>query len=142
MPTLHLGVMDVAYSDPEVKGSVSTGEVAEFLENKYHVMEVFFELYQKKIAEQLSEAMAERIESMVQGNTNLDMKNFDVGTIERMFRQYLSADEWQKISGQQIKAARLGISHRKKQKKREGPRPAFIDTGLYQQTFKSWVSGL
>ncbi|HQT24977.1 MAG TPA: hypothetical protein PLK99_00060 [Burkholderiales bacterium] len=132
----------MAYSDPEVKGSVTTGEVAEFLESKYHVMEVFYELYQQKIAEKLAAAMAEKIESIAQGNPNVRLKTFDVGDIELAFRQYLSADEWQKISGQRIAAAELGISHRKKDKKRAGPRPAFIDTGLYQQTFKSWVSGL
>lgn len=141
MPTLHLGVQDMAYSDPEAKGAVTTGEVAEFLEKKYHVMEVFYELYQKKIAEHLADAMSERIESILQGNPDPGLRSFDVGGIERMFRNYLSADEWKIVSGQRIAAAEKGVSLRKKAKKR-GPRPAFIDTGLYQRTFKSWMDGL
>lgn len=139
MATLHLGVQDVAYSDPEAKGSVTTGEVAEILESKYHVMEVFFELYKDKIAQKLADSVSEKIEAMAQGNPNVS-ETLDIGGVEQMFRQYLSADEWQKVSGQTIKAAVLGISHRKKGKKRPGPRPAFIDTGLYQAMFKSWLT--
>ncbi|MDE2104858.1 MAG: hypothetical protein KGL39_46910 [Patescibacteria group bacterium] len=141
MTTLHLGVNDVAYSDPEAKGAVTTGEVAEILEKKYHVMEVFFELYHDKIAEKLAASMAEKIESIAQGNPNVDLNSFDIGDIELMFQNYLSNNEWAMVSGQRIAAAEKGISHRKKGKKR-GARSAFIDTGLYQTMFKSWMSGM
>ena len=62
--------------------------------------------------------------------------------IESAFRDYLSADEWQKTTGQAIAAAQNGVSHRfKKIKgKTRGPRPAFIDTGLYARSFKAEIS--
>ena len=135
---LVLGVVDVAYSDPEVPGSVTTGEVADFLESKYHVMEVFYELHANDIAKDVGSAVAERIESILQGNPQESLKNLDVGDIEQKFRQYLDLDEWQKTSGQAIAAAKIGVSQRKKSRKR-GVRPAFIDTGLYQKSFKAWL---
>lgn len=140
MATLHLGVQDVAYSDPEAPGAVTTGEVAEFLEKKYHVMEVFYELHGKEIAEKLGQAVAERMESILQGNPMGSLDSLQVDVIDRMFRQYLDADEWQKVSGQKIAAASKGVSQRKKSRRRKGSRPAFIDTGLYQQSARAWLS--
>lgn len=142
MPTLHLGVQDIAYSDTDAKGATTTGEVAEFLEKRYHVMETFYELYQEKIGQMLADSMSERIESLMQGNPNADSDLLAVGEVEKMFRKYLDLDEWQSITGQTILAAKLGISHRKKKKKRIGPREAFVDSGTYQTSFKAWVSGL
>lgn len=140
MPTLHLGVLDIAYSDPDAPGAVTTGEVAEFLEKKYHVMQVFYELHGQEIADKLGQSVAEQMESLLQGNRTGGLENLSVDGIDNMFRRYLDADEWQKISGQTIAAAKAGVSHRKKGKKRKGSRPAFIDTGLYQQSSRAWMT--
>ena len=140
MATLHLGVTDLAYSDPEAQGASTTGEVAEILEKKYHVMQVFYELHGQRIANELGSAVAERMESLLQGNPVGGLDDLAVDAIDNMFRKYLDADEWQKITGQRIDAAKRGVSHRKKGKKRPGARPAFIDTGLYQQSFRAWLS--
>lgn len=138
MPVLSLGVTDVAYSDPDAKGAVTTGEVAEFLEQKYHVIETFYELHKQQISDELGSAVAERIESLLQGNPGTS-SDLAVDGIDEMFRKYLDAGEWEAVSGQMVMAARTGVSHRKKKKKREGARPAFIDTGLYQASFRSWL---
>lgn len=134
---LSLGVNDVAYSDPEAKGAVTTGEVADFLEKKYHVMRVFVELHGADVANELGFAVAERMESILQGNPSQGGLNLPVDKIGLMFRKYLDAGEWEQTSGQQIAAAKVGISHRMKGKKRKGKRVAFIDTGLYQQSFEA-----
>ena len=63
--------------------------------------------------------------------------------IDELFRDFLDRDV---ISGilpltQQITAAQIGKNSRKKagyNKNNEG-RPALIDTGLYQKSFRSWV---
>lgn len=139
MPTLHLGVEDVAYSDPDAPGAVTTGEVAEILEKKYHVMEVFFELYQKKIADELGESIAERLEAMMQGAPAQAIDSISVDALSLMFGRYLSSGEWEQVSGQRIAAAHAGVSHRKKDKKRAGSRVAFVDTGLYRKSFRAWL---
>jgi hypothetical protein len=61
--------------------------------------------------------------------------------IESDFRDYLSADEWQKTTGQAIAAAQNGVSHRFKKVsgKKRGPRPAFIDTGLMSASFRARI---
>lgn len=134
---LSLGVVDVSYSDPDAKGAVTTGEVAEFLENKYHVMRVFYELHEKEIGQQIGVAVVERMESALQGNP-MQSGDVKIDDLKKMFRRYLDAGEWERTSGQTIAAAKQGVSHRKKSKKR-GQRVAFIDTGLYQSSFEAWL---
>ena len=60
--------------------------------------------------------------------------------IENRFKQFLSLREVEKlgIPGVPTKAALAGVSHRFKGKK-GGRRPSFIDTGLYQASFKAWI---
>lgn len=135
---LSLGVENVGYSDPGAPGAVTTSQVAEFLEKRYHVMEVFFELYKPKIADELCASIAERIESLMQGNPHMQrIEDAPLSEIEKMFQQYLDRDEWQRTTGQTILAAKRGISHRKKMKRRKGPRSAFIDTGTFQKWFRA-----
>jgi hypothetical protein len=47
MPILHLGVVDIPYVDASRKKSATatTGQVAGWLEDKYHPMEVFVALH-------------------------------------------------------------------------------------------------
>lgn len=153
MTTLHLGVADLAYSDPDAKGAATTGEVATILEKKYHVMRVFLEQNEAKIGDWLVDAMKGVIENMMAGKP-LASVNVDLGTklgkrsisgvsingkIEERFRDYLALGEWQQTSGQSIAAADRGRTLRRKSKK--GPkRVAFIDTGLYQAAFRAWVT--
>ena len=140
---LHFGVVDVAYSDPDAKGEATTGEVAEVLERKYHVMRVFVEDNQDRIGAWLAEALAAEVDNLVAGKPSANL-HFDLtaavnGKIEERFRDYLALGEWERISGQTTQAAAQGITSRKKSGKGT-PRPAFIDTGLYQAAFRAWLS--
>ncbi|HUW79728.1 MAG TPA: hypothetical protein VMV54_02390, partial [Acidocella sp.] len=62
---LVLGVLDVAYSNGDEKGVKTTSQVAQTLEDKYHVMETFFEMRKQKIGAVLSNSVANSIENMV-----------------------------------------------------------------------------
>jgi hypothetical protein len=142
---LFLGVENLAYSDPDVKGVTTTGEVADILEKKYNVMDVFFELYGKKIADDIAKSMIDDMDALMHGEmvSTVPMAGA-MQKIEHSFRNYLDADEWQQTTGQAIAAAQNGVSHRFKSvrgvaAKQRGPRPAFIDTGLYQSSFRAWV---
>jgi hypothetical protein len=161
---LILGVENVAYSDPDAKGVTTTGEVAEILEKKYHVMDVFFELYGKQIADDITKSMIDDMDALMNGEkvSAVPMAGA-MQKIEHSFRNYLDDDEWQQTTGQAIAAAQNGVNHRKENPmntrfmrvgggkngkgstmvlrpgKQRGPRPAFIDTGLYQSSFRAWV---
>lgn len=155
MVTLNLGVVDVAYSDAD--GGKTTGEVAGYLEDEYHVMRTFLELYEDKIGEFLADAMAGEIESLAQGKpVTIFGKGIDThlgdrviagmsvnGKIEEAFRDYLDSGEWNRVSGQAIEAADAGVNHRKKSpySSKNQSRAAFVDTGLYQAAFRAWTSG-
>lgn len=152
---LMLGVVDAAYTDAD--GGKTTGEVAGYLENEYHVMRTFLELYEDQIGEFLADAMAGEIESLAQGKpVAIFGKDIDTklgnrvisgmsvnGKIEEKFRDYLDAREWQNLSGQKVGAADAGVNHRKKKPyaQQNKARPAFVDTGLYQAAFRAWTTG-
>lgn len=166
--TLHLGVIDVPYVENEAparrkarlsrnakkprgvkpeRASASektTGDVATILEEKYGVMEAFFDNHEEEIVGHLAESLAGALENVVAG-APVDLEPFAEGTskIEEGFRDFLSSKEAERvgIDGAPTAAARKGVNHRKKHpySKENGRRPSFIDTGLYQASMKAWV---
>ena len=168
MPTLHLGVIDLPYiEDPAGApkkiakagrkrpkphkshagkyGNVTTGDVATFLENRYHLMEIFWELHKDEIADDFANSVAGSIETLLMGGpANLDVMGTATSKLEDRFKQMLSQRELDTIGipGIPTAAAEAGVSHRHKSgfTKNRTPRPSFIDTGLFQASFKSWVT--
>lgn len=164
MGKLRLGVENVAYSDPDVKGATTTAKVAEILEAEYHVMGVFAELYGREIADVISKTIADNLDALMHGEAVSQVPlEGAMQKIQQDFRSYLDADEWQKTTGQAIAAAQNGVSHRFKNAmntrsmrvgggkngkgstivprsgEQRGPRPAFIDTGLYQSSMRAEI---
>lgn len=156
---LVLGVLDVAYGDAHgggTSGAKTTGEVAELLESHYHVMETFYEARKEKIADWLAGSVANAIEAVVEHGANV-MPTFEAEqNIEHAFRTFLDANEMAQMvaglteserdyflgsTGGFTGAASAGVNHRKKSphSKKNKARPAFIDTGLYQASFRAWV---
>ena len=157
---LVLGVVDQSYSKPG-GGDETTGDVAQILEDKYHVMETFFNLKQDKIAEMLADSMGEQIGMLMSGmggrggiggNSMVEATE----NIQQAFRQFLDDGEMQSVvnslsasesayymgsTGGLSGAGSRGINHRKKNPYAKGnaARPAFIDTGLYQTSFRAWL---
>jgi hypothetical protein len=166
MPILHLGVIDIPYVEapaapkkiakagrrprPHKKhaakyGNVTTGDVAGFIENRYHVMEIFWELHQDAIAADFENSISGAIETLLMGGpANLDVMGTATSQLEDRFKQMLSGRELDTLGypGIPTAAAEAGVSHRHKSgfTKNRTPRPSFIDTGLYQASFKSWVT--
>ena len=124
-------------------GGETTADVARFLEDRYHIMEVFFEVHKQEIVNQLTESIRGQLENIMLGAPLSGGTPFDDGTgwIENRFKKFLSLREVESfgIKGVPTKAALLGISHRKKNPNAGIRRPSFIDTGLYESSFKSWV---
>jgi hypothetical protein len=140
---LHLGVADIAYTHD--KSTTTTGEVAQHLEDKYHVMRVFLEENEEFIGDKMAQSISNAIQLIGKGRPA--PKNPLIGSqdaIQARFRQFLDSGEMEKImpATQPIAAAQAGVNHRKKHPyaKENKSRRAFIDTGLYRSSFRAWFS--
>jgi hypothetical protein len=152
LTTISFGVNDIPYSHSDNIGTVkkgktkgsprtsTTGEVAEILEDKYHIMETFWNLHGDEIVEQYGDAIAGAFEGLLQGSpvspNALASGNAEV---EAMFRKFLSQQEMDSlgIPGVPTKASLKGVSGRFKKGKSGSPRPSFIDTALFENSFVS-----
>ena len=152
---LILGVKNVSYGDAHGKDVKTTGEVAQILEDKYHVMETFYVSREDKIIQWLAESLSNSIKDLVSGHrANTDPFYGATQKIEAEFRDFLDANEMTHlvaglsegelarfVGGKFTGAAKRGVSHRKKKPyaKSNPSRAAFVDTGLYQQSFSASV---
>ena len=147
MTTLNLGIIDVPYTDHDGDASgTATGDIAGWLEEKYHIMRIFYEMHSDEIADYISGEVEGQLENILVGGRTTDgvLKiNIDgaMGNIESRFRKFLDAREMEGVGypGVPTKAALDGINHRFKNPYTGKRRPSFIDTGLYQKSFKAWV---
>lgn len=140
---LVLGVLEVSYSDAGSSGATTTGEVATILEDRYHVMETFFELKKDQIAEILAEGMADSINSLINGRPPDASPTYDPEQqIELLFRTFLDANEMQTLAakfGMNLTAAAARGDNARKKSGKSNARPTFIDTGTYRAAFRAWV---
>lgn len=145
MSTLHFGVVDLAYSDADTPGAQTTYQVAKRLEEEYDVMGTFVRLHEDEIVTAVTDKYRNVLNRVMEGNSGqLNRREWMMPKIESGFRDYLSRDEWQQATGRTIAAAQRGVSHRfknpERRAKNHGPRPAFIDTGLYRRSFRAWLT--
>ena len=149
---LHLGVVEVPYNEPlpagkrrrkkVAAGTQTTGDVAEWLENKYHVMEAFFELHQDAIALDLEDGLAGTLEGLAMGAPpSADPFGAAASKIKERFSKFLESKEMDTLGypGVPTKASREGVSHRFKNRRGTPGRPSFVDTGAYENAFLAWV---
>lgn len=139
MPTLHLGVIDQPYQTGK-----TTGDVAEILESKYKVMEHFATAHEADIAGDLENSLEGELENLLLGAPRSgDPFAAACSAIDDRFRKFLSQKEMDRmgVPGVPTAASLAGYSKRfkQKQKKSRGPRPSFIDTSLYSNSFHSWI---
>jgi hypothetical protein len=139
---LHLGVMD----DPYKEGNTAktTGKVAGYLEDRYHVMEVFYETHVEKIGEWLTEAISDEVEAIMNGVAPKPDPFYDANKkIESRFKEFLYLREMDGLGvpGVPTRAAKMGVDHRlaKPYAKKNPERPSFIDTGTYESHFFVWT---
>jgi len=155
--TLHLGVLDQPYAHegPEppqrgrrrrrvATGTQTTGDVATWLENRYHVMRHFYELHEGDVAAAMENSLAGAVETALMGGpSGPGAHAFDtaMGEVKQTFSTFLTLKEMDALGypGVPTLASLLGISHRFKDRRGTPGRPSFIDTGLYETSFRSWV---
>lgn len=170
MTTLNLGVVEVPYSwgqkrtggvsaakaiqiakrvaagkeIPPTAGGVTTYDVALWLEAQYGLMQAFVNMKDKEITAVVENSLQGVLETTQSGGPDRRVRALAAAAreIEQMFRNALSAREFDgKIAGVPTMAAMRGISHRTRRPHvRRAPRPSFIDTGLYQRSFRVWIT--
>lgn len=161
---LHLGVLDVPYSNleqtekvPQAKkgkankpvkkksnaATKTTGEVAEILEEKYGVLDTFAFARLPDIAKELENSIAGELETMMMGGSpsGKPFKGAE-SAITTMMKKFISgqAIEHMGVEGVPTQAALHGVNHRLKHPyaKANERRPSFMDTTLYWQNLIAW----
>lgn len=164
MPTMHLGVTDIPYSWGQKKaggisaakamqaakrgtgtgGGVTTGDVAGYLEARYGVMAFYLQLRAREINAAVENSVLGALETMAMGGPAGLGRALDSATqlMQEQFKDMLSLRQLDgKIHGVPTLAAQRGVSHRfKRPYVRRPSRPSFIDTGLYQNSFRVWTT--
>jgi hypothetical protein len=164
---LNLGVIDVPYSallpvkGKKLRSSASvinkfkkvvkplspaagttTGDVAEILEAKYHVMQYFWDTHGQEGCDALVEDMMDAFADRASGR-NIDAPDFTAATskMHQMFNEFIDRRGMDGMPGVPTMAARIGINHRflHPYAKANPERPSFKDTGLYMGAFTAWV---
>jgi hypothetical protein len=150
------------------RGNKTTGDVAQLLEDKYHVMGTFAQLYEGNICAMLESSVARALETQLRG-VPLATAPFEGACekIDNLFRQAIDVKAYDGlIEGVPTEASIQGVrSHlknnpnntefkwvidkktgkrklrRRNKKKRleRMNRASFFDTGQYTRNFKSWV---
>jgi hypothetical protein len=117
----------------------TVGQVAEELEKKYGITEKFYELEENYIVDNFEESFANTTAIGIMGGS-WDVA-WDPIKLEGRFRRSLSSRRFDGlIPGVPTKAAQRGVSHlRQNPYAARGSRPSFIDTSLYQRSFKAWL---
>jgi hypothetical protein len=152
MTTLHLGVTDIPYATAvptkgrraASTGGQTTGDVAEILEDKYHIMEIFFEEHQKEIAVAVEESIGDALETLLSGHSPGGNATAAASAdIETLFKRFISNGEMDSLGypGVPTAAALAGVNHRLAHPYAKGnaARVSFRDTGLYEASFKAWI---
>ena len=153
--TLHLGVIPIGYVEAPKPGqkkatasTVTTADVAQFLEDKYEVMGTFAKIHGQDIGDALAQSMVGALENLELG-APLSQNVFGEAEskIEHMFKTFITMGEMDGlVPGVPTQAAKdrasgKRCSSRMKKKRRGGnAKPiSFYDTGLYESSFKSWI---
>lgn len=133
---LHLGVIEIPYDDEDV----TTGDVAAFLEERYSVMQLFFEKQEKEIIGLMENSLAGSLENIMAGAPVASNPFAEaMSDIHNLFIVFITTQQLDGNPGIPTLASLEGISRRFKNKR--GPvRPSFKDTGLYIASMRAWVS--
>ncbi len=146
---IELGVIDNPYESSDK----TTGDVAQILEAKYHIIGIFVEVHKADIQRILERSFVTAFEEMAIGLPPRPVHASALQEIQVLMKRWLSTQEVERqgIIGVPTLAALMGVNHRfrsglnrvsmkqfRKGARQGVRRPSFIDTGLYQASLKAW----
>jgi len=116
--------------------------VAGFLEAKYGLMAAYYRVHGQDVADAVAESLEGAMESLMMGQ-RVDPWGSGMQQIQKGFRDFISSREAERVGipGTPTKAALAGVNHRLKHpyRKSNPRRPSFRDTGIYMNSFRSWI---
>ncbi len=135
MPDLVFGEAEAVY-DYNPKKTAS--EVADALENRFHLLSSFAEYKEEEIAEILAEGMERVIAELFETGENPGLAHVADG-VQPLFSDFIKLYEAESvIEGTPTKRALAG--YKSLQRPHKGPRrPSFFDTGTLVDNFRAWV---
>ena len=147
---LVLGVIDIPYGHAHGDGkddpNITTGDVAEILEDNYGIMGHFFERHETEIVANVADVFAGLLDDHVMGLKPKVEALSDLSGLKPIFQNMIITQELDGMTGVPTQAS-LGrsVNHRKKKGvntngKDDGvSRPSFYDTHLYADSFQAWI---
>lgn len=122
-------------------GPNTTVKVARELEDKYHVMQVFYDHFEPEIAQAAVHSLEGALEDLYAGSPIKDPFAEMGAEVEQGFRQWLLQGEIETLGleGIPTKAAQERKSSRFKKGVGPAERPSFIETGTYELAVRSWI---
>ena len=170
MPVLHFGVIETPYAASSYQrvpkasktfrrgapkpirqdaaggsNTKTTGDVAQILEDKYHIFETFADVLGLDIiAASLEHSLDDAIKDIQGGapTKGLSVTLAAEQELETAFRIFIDQEEMDGKPGVPTAAALKGVNHRflHPYAKSNPARPSFRDTGLYEASFKAWMT--
>jgi hypothetical protein len=147
---LHFGVNDVRYSGQLAskqqrkltksqrgyERSKTTGQVMDYLESKYGLIEAFIEENKDVIHSIIEKAATKALKN----DTKMTIPASDCRKLESLFRDSIAGQRFDGIvPGVPVHAAIAGISHKYLHPfAKHASRPSFMDTDLFRRNFKVW----
>lgn len=128
---------------PPSSGSsaTTTVQVANWLESRYHVMEVFYLEHQDSITQALVNSLEGALENLYMGAPPGDPFAGAEQVVVADFRKFLLTGEIETLGypGVPTQAALERRSLRFKSGRAGAQRPSFIDTSTYEMSMRAWV---
>lgn len=136
---LVLGVIDYPYVD---EGGVTTGDVADYIERRYGLLQAFIREKGDKVSDAVAKRITGDLDRIYNGQAPTDLTTAKFDDIAAMMRDFVTTGEAERcgIPGTPTGAAKRRRSLRFKKKKSGGPRPSFDDTGAMVDSYAAWIS--
>jgi hypothetical protein len=141
MPILHFGVQDVPHLDQRH----TTGDIADFLESKYGLFQVFYDIHEREILSLLAQSAANTAFDILRRGAPRTMNLYAGGAakIKTMLREDIAMSKFDgRIPGVPTAAALACKSKRFKSGYTRGrrSRASFVDTGIFESDIAVWVT--
>jgi hypothetical protein len=112
--------------------SITTVAIAKILEEKYHIVENFYIMEEDYISDLIEEAFGEEIEKvMMMKRLTKKSRGFSDKTTDKIVKRFQ-----RNLARRAYDGFITGVPTKASIK---DSRPSFIDTGLYSQSFRTWV---
>jgi hypothetical protein len=124
-----------------VTSTMTAVDVANILENKYGILDLFSKYYIDEIMQPITSSFNDTMLEVLTGEYKstkepiLQKMRPKAREIENLFREFLNNEEMNgRVGGVPTQAALTGKGRRTRR-----PGPSFVDTGIYKASFRVWL---